>query len=426
MRYTTPILAALAATATATAPMERATKMFTLETAPGETIEVTEEEKFQLMDQGKHFFDITEFKDAEISALRLLEDDSRPFPNKLHQRCTVEKLHAKIDLDTIKTQLEEFTTFHNRYYQSQYGVAAAEWLYERVREVIQASGNPLATVRLVRHVAWAQPSIVATIPGSDRDRIVVVGAHLDSVISGDRGAGRAPGAGTFLLRFFPFLLYWFLFLFFFYFYFFFAFFVLSLLPLRVTCHSHHLPDDDGSGSLMILDALRVLLTDPRIADGDLLNTIEFHWYGAEEAGLLGSQDIFTQYRGLNRQVVAMLNQDMVGYKGRDGIERFGLVTDWTSPSQNEYMKLLIGEYTDIPYEESRCGYACSDHASANRNGYRSSFVFETPFGNHNPLIHTPNDTMDTVDFDHVYQHAKLTTGYLYELGYWPFAPETSL
>lgn len=143
-----------------------------------------------------HFFDITEFKNTGVSALRVADDESsRPFPKKLHQRCTVEKLHSKIDLDKIRTQLEQFTTFHNRYYQSQHGVDAAEWLYERVRAVIQESGNPLATVRLVRHAAWAQPSIVATIPGSDRDRIVVVGAHLDSVIVGDRGAGRAPGAG---------------------------------------------------------------------------------------------------------------------------------------------------------------------------------------------------------------------------------------
>jgi bacterial leucyl aminopeptidase len=112
---------------------------------------------------------------------------------------------------------------------------------------------------------------------------------------------------------------------------------------------------------------------------------------------------------------------MVGYKGRDGVERFGLVNDFTDPSQNDFLKVLIEEYTDIPYEETTCGYACSDHASANRNGYPSSFLFETPFGNHNPYIHTPNDTMEHVDFDHVFQHAKLTTGYLYELAHFNFA-----
>jgi hypothetical protein len=49
MRFSTPLMAAFAASASATAPMERTT-MFTLEVAPGETIEVTEEEKFKMID----------------------------------------------------------------------------------------------------------------------------------------------------------------------------------------------------------------------------------------------------------------------------------------------------------------------------------------------------------------------------------------
>ena len=51
MRYSVPLMAALAATATATAPpQKRAEKLFTLETAAGETVEVTEDEKFQMID----------------------------------------------------------------------------------------------------------------------------------------------------------------------------------------------------------------------------------------------------------------------------------------------------------------------------------------------------------------------------------------
>lgn len=100
-------------------------------------------------------------------------------------------------------------------------------------------------------------------------------------------------------------------------------------------------DDNGSGSVMILEVLRVLLSDPKIASGDILNTLEFHWYGAEEAGLLGSQDIFTQYRASSRQVVSMLQQDMVGYVGRDGVERFGVVTDWVDLDQVAFMKRVI-------------------------------------------------------------------------------------
>lgn len=171
---------------------------------------------------------------------------------------------------------------------------------------------------------------------------------------------------------------------------------------------------------MLLNVLDAFLKDPRIAKGDHANTVEFHWYSAEETGLLGSQDIFNSYSRLGIQVEAMLNQDMVGYKGRDGVERFGLITDFTNAGQNDFLKVLIEEYADIPYEESKCGYACSDHASANRNGFPSSFLFETPFGNHNPHIHTPNDTIAHVDFDHVAQHVKVTTGFVYELAHHDF------
>ena len=72
-------------------------------------------------------------------------------------------------------------------------------------------------------------------------------------------------------------------------------------------------DDDGSGSMTILDALRVILTDSRIASGQAPNTLEFHWYSAEEGGLLGSQAIFQEYAKQGRDVKAMLQQDMTGY-----------------------------------------------------------------------------------------------------------------
>ncbi|OBR12861.1 Peptide hydrolase [Colletotrichum higginsianum IMI 349063] len=378
MRFA-PLLAALAASSAAGSSVEPRdpNKLFTLELAPGETVTVTEEEKWKMMDKRVHFFDITEWSDVPAAVttadFRLAAAAALPFPTAMNQSCHVNALIPKLSKDNMRTHLERFSAFHNRYYLSRTGVESAEWLHGQVAAVLDAAGHPTANVRYVRHVAWSQPSIIVTIPGRNQ-RTVVVGAHLDSVISGDRGAGRAPGA-----------------------------------------------DDNGSGSVMILEVLRVLLSDKRIASGDLLNTVEFHWYGAEEAGLLGSQDIFTQYRASNRQVVAMLNQDMVGYVGRDGVERFGVVTDWTDPDQVAYMKRLIDAYTDIPYEDTVCGYACSDHASANRNGFPSSFIFEAPFGNHNPNIHTPNDTIEHVSFDHALEHAKMTTGYLYELAYWPFA-----
>ncbi|KZL72537.1 peptidase family m28 [Colletotrichum incanum] len=376
MRFT-PLLAALAMSSAAGSSVEPRdpNKLFTLEIAPGETVTVTEEEKWEMMDKRVRFFDITEWPDVPAVAspadFKLLA--ALPFPTQMNQTGHVNALIPQLNKDNMRTHLERFSSFHNRYYLARTGVESAEWLYGQISAVVDAAGHPTANVRYVRHVAWSQPSIIATIPGLSQ-RIVVVGAHLDSVMSGDQGASRAPGA-----------------------------------------------DDNGSGCVMILEVLRVLLSDKRIASGDLLNIVEFHWYGAEEVGLLGSQDIFTQYRALNRQVVSMLNQDMVGYVGRDGVERFGVITDWTNPDQDAFMKRVIDAYTDIPYEETVCGYACSDHASANRNGFSASCIFETTVGNDNPHIHTPNDTLEHISFDHALQHAKMTTGYIYELAHWPFA-----
>ena len=53
MRCAIPLMAALAASATATSPAaaneKRAEKIYTLEIGPGKTVEVTEDEKFQMI-----------------------------------------------------------------------------------------------------------------------------------------------------------------------------------------------------------------------------------------------------------------------------------------------------------------------------------------------------------------------------------------
>jgi leucyl aminopeptidase len=75
------------------------------------------------------------------------------------------------------------------------------------------------------------------------------------------------------------------------------------------------------------------------------------------------------------------------------------------------------QYTDIERVNSVCGYACSDHGSATRNGYPASFIFEAAFKYRNPYIHTANDTLEHIDPKHVLQHGQLVLGFLYELGF---------
>lgn len=43
-------------------------------------------------------------------------------------------------------------------------------------------------------------------------------------------------------------------------------------------------------------------------------------------------------------------------------------------SLTEFNKKLVETYLDIPWVGTKCGYACSDHASFSKAGYPSSFT----------------------------------------------------
>lgn len=61
-------------------------------------------------------------------------------------------------------------------------------------------------------------------------------------------------------------------------------------------------DDDGSGTVTILEVFRALIN-----TGFRPNRpVEFHWYSAEEAGLLGSQAVAQSYEKKGVDVLAMI------------------------------------------------------------------------------------------------------------------------
>lgn len=67
-------------------------------------------------------------------------------------------------------------------------------------------------------------------------------------------------------------------------------------------------DDDGSGTTSSLEALRALSHGNYTPETPL----EFHYYSAEEGGLLGSQAVAKSYEDSGRKVLAMLQMDMTG------------------------------------------------------------------------------------------------------------------
>ena len=53
--------------------------------------------------------------------------------------------------------------------------------------------------------------------------------------------------------------------------------------------------------------------------------------------------------------------DMTAYVKPGTQERIGIVNDFVSEGLTKYIKTLIEEYNTIPWVDSKCGYACSDH-----------------------------------------------------------------
>lgn len=117
--------------------------------------------------------------------------------------------------------------------------------------------------------------------------------------------------------------------------------------------------------MTILEALRVLAN----AKYAPKNTLEFHWYAGEEAGLLGSAGIFANYKTAKKSVLAVLNQDMTGYSPSGQI---AIYTDYVDTPLTTYTRAIATSYIGATTSD-KCGYGCSDHASARSNGFRECF-----------------------------------------------------
>ncbi|KXN83967.1 Leucine aminopeptidase 1 [Leucoagaricus sp. SymC.cos] len=318
--------------------------------------------KAEMMDLINHdigFFDVTDYYDPNEEAYR--EDPSGPTRQSM-----VNPIIAIMSVGNLQTYLNQYTTFNNRYYQSTTGVQASDWLFDTINDIIALTSSN-ATVSRFKHT-WAQSSIIAKFPGRQNGPITVIGAHLDSINSGNPSNGRAPGA-----------------------------------------------DDDGSGTVSILEAFRALA-----ASGfQPLNTVEFQWFSAEEVGLRGSAAIVSSYKSSGVAVKGMMQMDMTAYVKPGTTEIIGFMQDYTSSSLNAFATSLTKAYNKIPgVSGGSCGYGCSDHASYNSNGYPSTMPFESTFGDKNNLIHSSGDTTSVSGFSwtHMLEYSKLAVAFAVELG----------
>ncbi|RDB22640.1 Leucine aminopeptidase 1 [Hypsizygus marmoreus] len=329
---------------------------------------MTELEKIQAKAQGIKFFDITETQDLGASA-RLQTKPSFPSLNATKK---VRPILKTLSTKGPKENLKKFSSFRTRHYRSDTGKQSQQWLLSKISQITKESASKslqqLITLTEFPH-SWGQNTIIVKINGSSSDDgVVVIGAHQDSTNMWPFLP--APGA-----------------------------------------------DDDGSGSVTILESYRALIA----ADFHPERNVEFHWYSAEEGGLLGSQAVAKDYETRSVNVLAMSQFDMTAWVKRGTQEEVGIITDFTDAGLTKFNKELVELYLDIPYVETKCGYACSDHASWGKAGYPSSFTIESSFENSNKNIHSQNDRIDISDefsFTHMLEFSKLAVAFAIELGGW--------
>jgi len=112
---------------------------------------------------------------------------------------------------------------------------------------------------------------------------------------------------------------------------------------------------------------------------------------------------------------------MTAWVKRGTQEEVGIITDFVDAGLTKFNTELVDAYLDIPWVATKCGYACSDHASWMKAGYPSSFTIESSFGNSNKHIHSSNDRIDISDefsFTHMLEFSKLAVAFAIELGGW--------
>ena len=162
--------------------------------------------------------------------------------------------------------------------------------------------------------------------------------------------------------------------------------------------------------MSVLEVFRVLTS---MSNYNPKNPVEFHWYSAEEAGLLGSKDVAAEYKKRQVQVNAVCHLDLTGYNGKESV--VGIVTDFTSPAVSQLMRVLTKEYLSIPAIDTKCNYACSDHASWTKNGYPAAFPTEAQFKNASPYLHSAKDVMANISELHCLEFSKLALSFALEV-----------
>jgi len=163
-------------------------------------------------------------------------------------------------------------------------------------------------------------------------------------------------------------------------------------------------DDDGSGTVSVLEAMRVLS-----ANGKNKRSIIGIFHTGEEKGLLGSR-YATENGSFMKGVVADINMDMVGRESIDSLYCIGsdkLSTEFAKIVKDENtktVKYVLNYKYDDPNDPNRF-YSRSDHYNYARKGIPVVFFFDDMRADY----HKPTDDVDKINFEKLLKTVKLSS-----------------
>lgn len=184
-------------------------------------------------------------------------------------------------------------------------------------------------------------------------------------------------------------------------------------------------DDDGSGTVALLEIARAIMMGPKPK-----RSILFIWHSGEERGLLGSK-AYTETPTVDlKKIAGLINIDMIGRArpagdtnpkneklvpprsiyvvgSRELSTEFG---DWVAKANDGYLKLKYDYYYDQPSKPDRI-YFRSDHYNYAVKGIPIVFFFN---GTHEDY-HQVSDEVDKIDFPQFEAVARTILVTLYQI-----------
>ncbi len=166
-------------------------------------------------------------------------------------------------------------------------------------------------------------------------------------------------------------------------------------------------DDNASGVAAVLEAARLL------SSYNLKHTLVYAFWDQEEIGLVGSRNYASRAQADQKEILGVLNMDMIGWDS-DGDRLVDIhSSDVASSDSLANMLLVNNSLYDINLDPViyNPGTWASDHSAFWENGYGAILLIEAYYGGDlNLYYHSENDRIDSFDLSYFHDLSKLAIG----------------